>query len=393
MADSDNASTFENLGLVTGAIFVDYNKSGEQDLIITTEWGSVRVFENNGGRFTEKTTELGLDQFKGMWQGVAAGDFNGDGYPDIVAANLGENSPYQVESKENPLRIYYGDFNRDQRLDMIESYYDPEIDGYVPRNRLSEYEHISEILGHVQSNEQFSEMTIGEMLRTDQGSIPSKEVNTVQHRIFLNNGGNGFTSAPLPAEAQFSAGFHVAVADANNDGYEDIFMTQNFFGVADPQSSPRLDAGRGIWMLGDGEGNFDSVPGHQSGVKIYGEQRGSAVSDFNDDGRVDLVVSQNSAQSRIFQNQTEQQGITIRLSGPVQNTSGYGSAIRLVYDDGSKGPVRTIQAGSGYWSQNSAVQVLGFSQSPAAVEVQWPSGEIQTVDLSEGQTKVVIEYE
>jgi len=392
ISDTENQSVFEGVGLVTGAVFVDYNRSGEQDLILTTEWGTVKVFENNNGRFTEKTAELGLDQYKGLWQGVATGDFNGNGYPDLVVTNWGENSPYQIEDPANPLKIFYGDFTRNGRIDIIETYYDESLGGDVPRRKLSEYENINSILGHIRSNKQFSEMTIGDVLLRNPDQILFKEVNTLQHMIFMNQGGRGFISKPLPPEAQFTNGFYAGVADINNNGNEDIFISQNFFAVADPQRKPRLDAGRGLWLQGNGGGNFTTIPGHQSGVKIYGQQRGAVLGDFTENGRVDLAVSQNAAATRIFENTADETGIRVKLAGPENNPLGIGSSIRLIYHDGEEGPVRNIQAGTGYWSQNSSTQVLGFSGIPEAIEVMWFDGKKDLIDVDEETMTYEISY-
>lgn len=388
--DEENSKTFKNSGLVSGALFVDYNNSGDQDLIVATEWGAIRLFENIEGIFTEKTTELGLDKYQGLWQGIAAGDFNGDGYPDLVATNLGTNSPYQVDSPEHPIRIFYGDFNIDRRLDIVESYYDRQTGDYVPRRNRNEYEHLHDILGHIPTHEQFSKTTVAEMLRRPLEKIQFKETNTLQHMVFINNKGEGFTARILPAEAQFSAGFYAGVTDFDNDGHEDIFMSQNFFAVASPQKWPRLDAGRGLWLKGDGHGNFEPVPGHISGVKVYGEQRGAALADFNRDGKTDLAVAQNSAETRVFINQFEKAALRVRLSGPSNNQNGIGSRIRLVYENEKRGPTRYMQAGSGYWSQNSRVQVLGYEDLPTAIEVLWHDGLTQITDVKEEQMEYVI---
>ena len=87
--------------------------------------------------------------------------------------------------------------------------------------------------------------------------------------------------------------FGVNVADFDGDGNEDIFLSQNFFAVQ-PQAS-RHDAGRGLLLRGDGQGAFERIDGAQSGIKVYGEQRGSAAGDYDGDGRVDLAVTQNGA--------------------------------------------------------------------------------------------------
>ncbi len=384
--DSKNSEVLKNLGLATGALFVDYNNSGSQDLVVTTEWGTIRLFENSDGEFAERTSELGLDKYHGWWQGITSGDFNNDGYPDLVAANWGENSPYRVRSSDqHPLKMFYDDFTGNGNTGIIEAYYDHSLGGYVPRRHLDDYKTNGDIFSNISSNKEFANSTLAELLGYDPNRLPSKQINTVQHMFFLNERGKGFKPKPLPVEAQLSTAFDVSVADLDNDGHEDLFLSQNFFAVAKPQQTPRQDAGLGLWLRGDGKGNFESIPGYLSGVKIYGEQRGAALSDFTEDGRIDLAVSQNGAKTRLFVNQVDRRGIRIQLVGPAENELGIGSNIRLVYSNGSKGPRRNIQAGSGYWSQNSAIQIMGYQNQVEAIEVRWYDGSEQKVDVKPGQ--------
>ena len=169
---------------------------------------------------------------------------------------------------------------------------------------------------------------------------------------------------------------HAGVADINGDGHEDIFISQNFFTVQ--IETDRNDSGRGLIMLGDGNGNFKPIHGHNSGILVYGDQRGAAFSDYNMDGKVDLLVSQNGAETKLFQNENSKSGIRIILRGPKLNPWGFGSKIQLKYTDGSLGPIREIQSGSGYWSQNSPVQVMGYNKPVSEVKVQWPDGTTST---------------
>lgn len=392
--DQQNNQIFDAAGLVTDAVFVDIDNDGTQDLILSTEWGAVKIFINDDGLFTERTVEWGLDRLTGMWQGIATGDFTGNGYPDIVVSNRGENSPYQIEDPDKPLKLFFEDFNQNQQLDIIDSYYDEATGGYVPRRKYLDFTPLHEnVLLNIGSHREFASSTVAELTHREEESIPFKSVNTLQHMIFINNEGNGFTPVPLPDEAQFSAGFYAGIADMDNDGNEDIFMSQNFFPVYNPQSNPRLDSGRGLWLKGDGTGNFEALPGHVTGIEVYGDQRGAALGDFDLDGRVDLVVSQNAAETRLFRNTTEKRGIRITLTnGPSGNSSGVGSSLRLMYENGDKGPARYIQAGSGYFSQNSFTQVMGTRGNPTSVEVTWFDGTTQTVLIEQDQTEVIISY-
>jgi hypothetical protein len=123
---------------------------------------------------------------------------------------------------------------------------------------------------------------------------------------------------------------------------------------------------------------------------VYGEQRGAAYGDFDADGRIDLAVSENGALTRLFHNVGATPGLRVRLQGPPRNPTAVGAQLRLRYADHT-GPVREIQAGSGYWSQNGAIQVLGRGESqPSAVWVRWPGGREQIVALEPGQRELVV---
>ena len=87
--DPADRQLLANLGLVSGAVFSDLDGDGFPELILACEWGPIRVFKNDSGHFHEITKELGLDQYIGWWNGVATGDFDGDGKMDIVACQLG----------------------------------------------------------------------------------------------------------------------------------------------------------------------------------------------------------------------------------------------------------------------------------------------------------------
>src|SRR5678809_306718 len=88
---------------------------------------------------------------------------------------------------------------------------------------------------------------------------------------------------------------------------------------------------------------------------------------------LDLAVSQNAAATRLLHNRGAKPALRVRAQGPASNPEGIGAQVRLMFGDRS-GPVREIQAGSGYWSQNGAVQVFGFDTPPTAVWVRWPGG-------------------
>ena len=70
------------------------------------------------------------------------------------------------------------------------------------------------------------------------------------------------------------------MGDFDGDGREDLFVSQNFFGT--DRETGRLDGGRGLWLRGDGRGGLTAVSGLESGVKVYGEQRGAALAEADE---------------------------------------------------------------------------------------------------------------
>ena len=106
------------------------------------------------------------------------------------------------------------------------------------------------------------------------------------------------------------------------------------------------------------------------------------MADFNHDGRTDLVVAQNSGATKLYANQRAKKGLRVSLQGSAGNADSVGAQMRLIYEAGRFGPCRTIHAGSGYWSQDAATQVLGFSSVPESLWIRWPGGNEQTVKLT-----------
>ena len=377
----------EKVGLVSGAVFSDLDNDGKPDLVLACEWGPIRVFHNDGGHFTEVTGQLGLDRYTGWWNGVTTGDFDGDGRMDIVASNWGLNTKYRA-SQEHPLKIYYGDLLGRGSLDIIEAYFDEARKVEVPQRRLMS---VTAALPFLQEKfstyEAYGQASLEDIYGEKLKQMHVVQANTLQSMLFLNRGDH-FEGRPLPAEAQLAPAFAVCVGDFDGDGKEDVFLSQNFFPIN--SETPRNDASRGLWLKGDGNGNFRAVPGQESGVKVYGDQRGAALCDYDKDGRVDLVVTQNGAETKLFHNLRAKPGLRVKLHGPPGNLNGVGAQIRLLFGQGA-GPAREIHCGSGYWSQDSAVEVMTWakeSERPTQVWIRWPGGKTNTVDVPTGASEV-----
>jgi hypothetical protein len=387
--DRDNTKALAGVGLVSGAVWSDLDGDGFPELILACEWGPVRVFKNERGHLRETTAELGLGSLTGWWNGVTTGDLDEDGSPDIIASNWGLNDTYQA-SPERPLRLYFGDLAGRGVVDLLEAYYPPELSVEVPRrsfNALSQA--FPFLIEHFPTHAAFSTASIPDLLRLIPRAPQVVAANTLANLVFLNRGDH-FQPVPLPTEAQLAPAFAVNVADVDGDGHEDVFLSQNFYDVR--PEWPRLDGGRALWLRGNGKGQLTPIPGQDSGVLVYGEQRGAAVGDFNEDGRVDLVVTQNGAATRLFENVQGRPGLRVRLLGPPGNPYGIGALVRLQFGQ-RLGPAREIHGGSGYWSQDSLIPVLATPQPPERIFVRWPGGRQVAGEVPQGCRAISVDTE
>jgi hypothetical protein len=391
--DADNNQRLANLGLASGAVFTDLDGDGHPDLVVTCEWGPIRIFRNDHGRLLPWDAPLTINhqpstinQLTGFWTGVNTGDFDGDGRLDLVAGNWGQNTRYE-RFRQQPLRLYYGDLDGNGTVEVIEAYFDATLHRLLPLQPWhlagAAMPLMRERLGSCMA---YARATLEEIYGEPLKTARELRANWLETTVLLNRGDH-FEARPLPLEAQMAPAFAVCVADFDGDGREDLFLSQNFF-ATQPEVS-RYDAGRGLWLKGDGQGGFQAMPGQVSGLKVYGEQRGAAVCDYDGDGRVDLVVTQNGAETKLYRNAGAKPGLRVRLSGPPGNPRGIGAVIRA--GNGERlGPARELHAGSGYWSQDSAVQVLCGNPLPTRLWVRWPGGQVSTVEVPAGAKEVTV---
>ncbi|MBL9136885.1 MAG: VCBS repeat-containing protein [Verrucomicrobiales bacterium] len=380
---ADSSSLLTQLGVVHGAIWSDLEGDGYADLVVTCDWGSLRVFRNRQGRLESwdpavtrvmagTSTNTMLSRLTGGWTGLASVDLDADGRLDLVVGNWGLNSRWQLAG-DYPVMLYYGDYDDNGSIEILEAAFIPELHADAPLRTLQPLARALPFVRDIAPDHQTMARTTVPMLLGPRTSRTRQVQANTLSTVLLRNRGSFFEMQDLPAEAQWTRNLAVVPADFDGDGNEDVFLSQNFFAVGGDLH--RQDAGRGLVLRGDGQGGLHPVRSQDSGVVLNGEQRGAAVSDVDADGRVDLVVAQNGGSTAFLRNRTARPGLRIRLNGPPGNPDGIGARLRLKLGD-RWGPTREIAGGSGWLSFSSPTAVLAMPTRPSQLEVRWPGGKV-----------------
>ena len=389
----DLSSGLAAAGMVTGALWTDATGDGWTDLLVTTEWGPIKLFKNNKGKFVDATKEAGLSDLTGWWTGITAADFDEDGDFDYAVGNLGLNTKYKV-TKKHPFEGYYGIFDDTGKKRFIEATWEHN-ELYPVRGRSCSTEAMPFVSRKFGSYASFARATMPQIYTPKCLSDAYRvEAKTLESGILLNDGTAKFSFLPLPRIAQIAPVFGIVAKDLDDDGHVDLAMAQNFFS---PQpETGRMDGGIGQFLKGLGDGNFLPLASRDSGIKVKGDTRGLATVDLDDDGRLDLVFARNDDAPEIYLSNpkassiTDKQSLRIHLKGPKGNPMGIGSKIILHFQDGQTQSAE-IHAGSGYLTQVPPNVSFGLeNEEIATIRVQWPSGKVSTTRSTLGINEVTI---
>jgi len=229
--------SFNQLGMVTTAVFADMNADQRPDLIVGGEWMPITVFYNTASGWVKSEDHPFAS---GMWRSITTLDLNSDGLIDIVAGNTGRNGFYKPK-----MRLYVNDFDRNGRIEQIYTY---EVDGdYYPVHDKDEL--IKQLPGLKKkllyyadyANASMSDLFSEELL----SSSLVLELDTTDSMIFLSSK-EGYESIPLKDEAQYSSVYAIEKATESTTsatlylgGNQYGFKPQ--YGAYDASSGWRLD--------------------------------------------------------------------------------------------------------------------------------------------------------
>ncbi|MCH8331360.1 MAG: VCBS repeat-containing protein [Bacteroidetes bacterium] len=292
---ADVAADLLGSGLVTSAVWSDYNNDGQLDLLVVGEWMSPMIFINNGNTFENRTADLGFEERTGWWNRIVQTDLDMDGRMDYVCGNLGLNYKYRVTEKE-PLHVYCHDFDSSGTFDIVLGYYNGG-ECYPVRGRQCSSEQIPMIKEKFGNYHQFGKATISDVYGEDLNDALHYMAKYFSSAYFMNSS-NGSTMTQLPIEAQFSTIFDIIPEDFNGDGKTDLLIAGNFH-VSEVETG-RADAGTGLLLKGDGKGNFEIVNLLKSGFFADRDVRDLAMLKDNKGNKV-IIVANNNDKPQFFQ--------------------------------------------------------------------------------------------
>lgn len=266
-------------GLITGAVFTDFNNDKKPDLVICGEWMPVRFFSNEEGKLKEITGHTGLEKMNGQWRSLQAVDLDNDGDIDFIAGNLGLNNKFHI-APGRPLKLYSGDFDANKSIDLIPAYYIKDNKGKyelfpsLDRNQLADQ--LPSIKKKFLLNIDYAKISMQQLLdiiRTK--DMLEKDCQTTTS-VWIENTGNGkFIAHPLPLEAQFAPVNSSLAFDMDGDGNTDMLLAGNEY--QNEITTGPYDASYGLFLRGNGKGGFTPVTPRQSGFILDGDIKGLRV--------------------------------------------------------------------------------------------------------------------
>jgi len=265
------ASEFKELGMVTDAIWSDYDNDGDIDIIIVGEWMPITIFENESGKLTKvENIDNGLDNTSGWWWSIDAKDMDKDGDMDYVVGNMGLNYKFKP-SEGAPLELFASYFDDNDKLDFVFGHYQ-ENQLYPFTDRGKALEQNKSLQRRFPTNQQYANATLYDIYGQDVlENAYHLSIQTLKSGYLENLGGGKFTFSPFDNYAQMSNVNSIIINDVDLDGNDDLILAGNLYAME--AETMRNDAGIGVWLKGDGKGSFKSIRFPESGLFIDGDAR------------------------------------------------------------------------------------------------------------------------
>jgi len=251
--DTPSSSALSEVGMISEAIFTDYDKDNDIDIMMVGEWMGPTIFTNTNGIFTKNETISGLENTEGWWFSITASDFDGDGDQDYVVGNLGNNNKFHPSEKK-PLFIYAKDFDNNGSFDVAMSKINHGK--LVPvRGKECSSEQNPFLLEKIQTYKEFANFDMNDIYGEENLKDAFKLTAHKFESAYLENNGDGsFTVKHLPNEAQMGPTLSLISGDFNKDGFTDIMGVGAIYDAE--VETIRYDSNFGYVLLGNGKGDF-----------------------------------------------------------------------------------------------------------------------------------------
>jgi len=325
---SNEVEGLASMGMVTSALWTDYDNDDDLDLICVGEWMPITVFTNNGSAFAKST----VPHSTGWWNSISGGDIDNDGDIDYVLGNLGTNSKNQA-SIEHPFHVYGDDFDDNGNFDIVLGYY-YEGTQYPVRGLQCSSEQIPDLKKKIPSYKEFGKSTLSEVYGSDKlAQSLHFAATTFSSALLLNNGKAPFALRALPLAAQVAPVTGTIMEDLDADGCLDVLIVGNQYPVE--VETGRYDAQKGLFLKGNCQGDFEAVPYAKSGFFVDGDAKAMSLIAIGAGKQMAIIVTINQGETKIFD---------------LQNTAGLGQK-RSSTNQGSR--KQEYYWGAGYLSQHS----------------------------------------
>lgn len=328
----------QEAGMVTSAIWTDFNNDLKLDLIIVGEFMPITLLEGNGEKLT-LLENSGLEKSSGLWNSITSGDFDNDGDIDFVAGNLGLNSNLQV-GENHPIKLDYADFDGNGSVDPIFSKF--EQGKYYPIGALDQLEkQLPSIKKKFRYYNTFANSSTNDIIKLFKSkTYKTLEAIEMQSSYIENLGNNIFRLSALPIETQIAPIEGIIAQDINNDNFLDLLLVGNNYGTE--VNNGRYDASTGNVLINTGKGSFKTVFQENSNFIVSGDSK-SIVKLHSKDKTLILIGRNNEAVKTFVLNKKKKKFL--------QPNNEERFAI-VNYIDGTKSK-KEFTFGGGYLSQSS----------------------------------------
>ncbi len=314
VADSTVAPDLVKMGMVTDALWTDYDQDGWVDLLVAGEWMPITLLQNQSGSLVDVTGQAGLSEHVGWWNSLTPLDYDLDGDVDYVAGNFGVNMAFEV-APDRPVSVYGKDFDGNAGYDaVVTAYYDAGNGQLVeaPIHTRGDYaKQMISVKDRFPLHKDYASASIAEIIPAEQreGALVLR-ANFLQNAIIQNQGDGTFEIAALPVTLQRAPIYGILASDLVGDERPEVLMVGNDYGAE--LLTGRCDAFNGSMVSLDSEAGGPEVYSiRQSGFFVPGDAK--SLVELTIGGRRAFVAGQNQGPLLAFRLSEDRGAIEIEL--------------------------------------------------------------------------------